>query len=206
MRRRGARLISAPKGRGRGSWNFKTFRSALTNISLLGLYAASFISAFAALGQAMVGGTVKDLFIKDGKVERLDFTERFRQQRSNTCGPAVLRVALHYLGLDVSEDELSRLAGTDAKGTTMYGLAKAAEKVGLNAIGEEWNFAKLAEINQPVIAHINDSHYVLVERVVDGHVWLFDPSAGRVSVKAEAFARLWKGKVLVLRTKPLERG
>lgn len=206
MRRRGTRIFTAQRRSGGAGVDFTSLRRHILRLVFLSVYAATFISAFAALGQAMVGGTVKDMLASDEKAERLDFTERFRQQKDYTCGPAVLRVALHYLGLDVSEDELSQLAGSDAKGTTMYGLARAAEKVGLNACGEEWNFARLAEINQPVIAHINDSHYVLVERVVDGHVWLFDPALGRVSVKAEVFALLWKGKVLVLRTRPLERG
>lgn len=189
----------------RGYNAFIAFRDHFRSIVFLILYALFFISAFAAAGQAMVGGSVQELFGKEERTERLDFSERFRQKKSNTCGPSVLRVALHYLGLDVAEEELSHLAGTGKDGTTMYGLAQAAQRMGLDATGEEWNFARIAEINQPVIAHINNSHYVLVERVVNGHVWLFDPNYGRVSVKTHEFARLWRGVVLVLRTRPLER-
>ena len=52
------------------------------------------------------------------------------------CGPASLATVLqNYFNITVSQDELATLAGTDESGTSMYGLAQAAQHEGFNAYG-----------------------------------------------------------------------
>jgi len=44
------------------------------------------------------------------------------------CGPATLATVLQNLDINVSQDVLTIVAGTDNDGTTMYGLAQAAQQ------------------------------------------------------------------------------
>ncbi|MDW8367135.1 MAG: cysteine peptidase family C39 domain-containing protein, partial [Abditibacteriales bacterium] len=51
------------------------------------------------------------------------------------CGPAALLALCQRLGVKATKEELARLAGTDATGTTMAGLAQAAQAKGLTTEG-----------------------------------------------------------------------
>jgi predicted double-glycine peptidase len=49
------------------------------------------------------------------------------QSTGYSCGPAALATVLQNIGISVTEGELKVLAGTDASGTSMYGLVRAAQ-------------------------------------------------------------------------------
>ncbi len=57
------------------------------------------------------------------------------QSTGYNCGPAALAAVLNNLGINSTEQELAKLAGTDESGTTMYGLMQAAQEKGLKATG-----------------------------------------------------------------------
>lgn len=92
------------------------------------------------------------------------------QSTSHGCGPAALCNALACLGIDKTEAELARLAGTTKKnGTDEKGLMKAIEALGL-----EWvemknssKFRKALMAGHPVIVIINSNeHWVtLIGRI-----------------------------------------
>ncbi len=76
------------------------------------------------------------------------------------CGPRALFLVCQKLGVSTSVERLRQLAGTTDKGTSMAGLAKAAEAVGLKAEGMQVSREALAEIELPAIAWVNQNHYV----------------------------------------------
>ncbi len=58
-----------------------------------------------------------------------------RQYDQIDCGPAALLSVLKFWGGDSSIVHIRELANTDAGGTNMLGLVKAAEKLGFQAHG-----------------------------------------------------------------------
>ncbi|MBI5379282.1 MAG: hypothetical protein HZA23_03910 [Nitrospirae bacterium] len=142
-------------------------------------------------------------FWRDPDVATVDVSETFKQATSYTCGPAALRMALYYLGIVLSEEEVARLAGTDPMGTTLYGLAQALKAGGLDAQGERWNLPRLMQIRNPVIAFVGRDHFVLIEGVRGEEIYMFDPVIGRIKVRKHVFNRYWNGHVLVMKTRPL---
>jgi predicted double-glycine peptidase len=95
-------------------------------------------------------------------------------------------------GVEASVEELMKLAGTDETGTTMAGLARAAEAKGMTATGYQVTFAGLRKIKLPVVAWVNrpiadlegkgggaaGNHYVVVTRGRGKYVWVMDPGGG----------------------------
>lgn len=124
------------------------------------------------------------------------------QQQVNTCGPAALAFVLRAFGMDTREQDVGRLVRLERRGTSMLDLVHAAEALGLHAWGERLNLAALEHQRTPVIAYL-PQHFVVVLRVSNGWVYLFDPATGPVKAPVGQFARLWTGYTLQIRFLPV---
>src|SRR5215470_4422488 len=93
-----------------------------------------------------------------------------RQADQSDCGPSVLAtIALHH-GVRISRERLRDVTGTDRVGTNLAGLLQGAEKLGLRARAVRGDWAGLATIPLPAIAHVRTpeglGHYVVIHRVL----------------------------------------
>lgn len=70
-----------------------------------------------------------------------------KQRTDYSCGPAALRGALSAFGVGAEEDDLAALAHTSASGgTSVHGIAEAAEHFGIHAeVFEQMSLDDLAE-------------------------------------------------------------
>ncbi|MCS6862729.1 MAG: cysteine peptidase family C39 domain-containing protein [Abditibacteriales bacterium] len=78
------------------------------------------------------------------------------------CGPAALLALCQRLGVKATKEELARLAGTDATGTTMAGLAQAAQAKGLTTEGLWVDAVALQRTRLPALAWASGYHWVAV--------------------------------------------
>lgn len=114
------------------------------------------------------------------------------------CGAHALAAALGELGSDVDVDALSRMAATDERGwTSMYDLKLAAEALGFKATGYEMNIAELLAAEEPMVAHIRDSHFVTIVRREGDTLGIVDNGRPR-EMSVAAFEEQWHGAVLVI--------
>ncbi|WP_443945388.1 peptidase domain-containing ABC transporter [Pedobacter sp. AW1-32] len=128
---------------------------------------------------------------------------KVKQRDITDCGAACLAsVAEHYkLALPVAR--IRQLAGTDKKGTTILGLAEAAEKLGFEAKGVKAPFESLFKIPKPAIAHVIVKeilqHYVVIYKVGKSVIEFMDPADGQMHQKShEEFKKEWSGTLLLL--------
>jgi ATP-binding cassette subfamily B protein len=125
-----------------------------------------------------------------------------RQADQSDCGPAALAtIALHY-GIRLSREKLRDISGTDRSGTTVFGLVKAAERLGFSPRPVKGPYDALAKLPMPVIAHTKNEqglgHYVVVHRVTAKQVVLADPAQGIVRKERAEFEKRWTGSLLIL--------
>ncbi len=120
------------------------------------------------------------------------------QSAPNTCGPAALLSICKFYGIDTTEKQIVSLAETNQTGTSLYGLAQAADFLGLKATGMELSLEELKVARKPLIAHLNGGHFVAVVSFHKENVTLVDPASGVKSVSLFSFRRFWKGYVLLL--------
>ncbi len=121
----------------------------------------------------------------------------FLQTTSWTCGPAALRFILSHYNIEITEDKLAKLSGTTMNvGTTLLGLKQSAESLGVKAKGQRWNWARLMQEKNPVLAYISDSHYVVILASDAKTVTFFDPGSGKATHSREDFSAIWDGIVL----------
>ena len=138
------------------------------------------------------------------------------QSASNTCGPAALLSICEFYGIKTTEQEIATLAGTTPTGTSLHGLAQAADSLGLKATGMELSLEELKGAKTPLIAHLNGGHFVVVVSVHKGQLTVIDPAKGVKSIAPVDFRRDasshlatrkgWQGYVLLLEPPSLSRG
>lgn len=119
------------------------------------------------------------------------------QEDAVSCGPAALSYILDTKGIPVTQESMRLLAGTGPSGTSMLGLAQAAESNGLHAYGLRGGYDLLLDIPLPAIAVFKD-HYVVLTRVSPEEVEVGDPLFGFYVYPKRAFLRNWQGQILVL--------
>ncbi len=131
--------------------------------------------------------------------------EKFLQANSNTCGPAVLAYLFSFYGHEVLETELVPTMALSKKGSTMLELKRTAIRNGFQAKGVRENYNALMNEPLPVIAYINDSHYVVVNKITASDVYLFDPLLGHVIVTRKIFESEWKGYLLLVNMNDIKK-
>ncbi|MCA9399777.1 MAG: hypothetical protein KC618_08505, partial [Candidatus Omnitrophica bacterium] len=71
------------------------------------------------------------------------------------------------MGITADLSQIKILAQTDVEGTTLYGLKKAAEYYGLQAMGMKLSYEELRAYLQRgyhAIAFVNNDHYVYIKK------------------------------------------
>lgn len=120
---------------------------------------------------------------------------RFQASRAE-CGVACLAMVLSYHGYPMSVRAAREECALGRDGVSAGTLARAARRLGMIAIGRAADPSALAAIRLPTIAHWEDNHFVVVERVSRHRVWVVDPRFGRLRLRwPDVRTRL--GKVLI---------
>ena len=108
------------------------------------------------------------------------------------CGAACIATISKQHGLKMPIAQIREIAGTDTKGTSAYGIVKAAENLGFMAKAVKGNpDALFGELPLPCIAHVvvNDSlmHYVVIHKITQKKITIADPGVGIVELTPEEF-------------------
>lgn len=127
----------------------------------------------------------------------------FKQETIWTCGPAVIRSALAYVGIKKSEKQLIKELNTNKKiGTRNRAIASLMEKYKLNYLVERNNFnpSKIKRLHKEGHVIILDYHYVqdntghfaIVEKITSKTITLMDPWKGPGQVHdLKKFKTIW---------------
>lgn len=134
---------------------------------------------------------------------RRDRKIEVRQRDQSDCGPACLASVMSFYGLRISVARIRQEAGTDQKGTSMWGLIKALEYYKFESKGLRGSMDHLSQLPLPFIAHTEQengmNHYVCVYGIQKKGLRVMDPADGRISRWGRVqFEKRWSGAVVVL--------
>ena len=120
------------------------------------------------------------------------------QQSSSDCGAACLSMVARYWGKRFPLNVLREKAQIGREGTSLKGLARAAEGLGFQARPVRASLGALVDQKRPWIAHWEGAHYVVVYKMSAQKVLIADPAMGRKFISREAFSQKWTGYGVLL--------
>ncbi len=124
-----------------------------------------------------------------------------RQRDAMDCGPASLAMIVSYYGREPDIDRLRDLCALGKTGVSLLGISKAAEEIGLKTIGGRVSLDTLVEeAPLPCIAHWDQNHFVVIDRVTrrrggDFTIHIADPGKGLRSLDRKTFCDHWVSTV-----------
>ena len=124
------------------------------------------------------------------------------QSQTTECGLAALSMMLACHGRHVPMRELRTASNLSRDGTNARTLLAVAAQYGLTGEGNRCDRIDSKRFAFPLIAHCGFNHFVIVEAVRSGRVFLNDPSSGRRDVTLEDFQEGFTGVVLTFERSP----
>ena len=82
---------------------------------------------------------------------------------------------------------------TSTDGTTLAGITRGAEELGLHARSVRASKSRLDELPLPAVVHWQGNHWVVLYSVDSGHVRVSDPARGLRRLPREEFLEHWSG-------------
>ncbi|MGA0558251.1 peptidase domain-containing ABC transporter [Larkinella sp. VNQ87] len=137
----------------------------------------------------------------------------YKQLDLRDCGPTCLRMAAKFHGRNHSIEKLREQAHLTREGTSLGGLAEAAEQIGFQSLALTVPYEMLTtEVPLPCIAYWRQRHYVVVYEATPTHVLVADPGHGLIRYTKADFMKGWipqkrlqddsEGVLLLLETTP----
>ncbi len=130
-----------------------------------------------------------------------------KQFDESDCGAACIAMLARHFGSHLSITKIREVAGTDREGTSLKGMLEAAKKLNLEAKavkGNEQIFSKKFPV--PLIAHLQyqngNNHFVVISKINEKRVWVYDPAGIKISYKKEDFLKIWSGYLILVSPTP----
>ena len=125
-----------------------------------------------------------------------------RERDPSECGVACLSSIAKYYGEDVSSDVIWELSESSTQtGTSLEGLIRAAQSVGLEAGGFKADLKNLRGLDAPCILHVTTKEgrqrYVVCYGTVDNHFLIGDPGSGVEEVHPGMLSKRWSSRILM---------
>lgn len=126
-----------------------------------------------------------------------------RQRDVTDCGPACIASVMAHYGIRQPVAMIRQVAGTDKRGTSMWGLIKVLKQFDFETKGLKGSIEHLNKLPLPFIAHIELKdglhHYVCVYRINRKGLKVMDPSDGRMGLwSQEEFNEKWSGALIAM--------
>lgn len=134
---------------------------------------------------------------EDGKFVRKDLKIRrfpvVMQIDEMDCGAASMAMICRHFGRAVSLVRIRELLFTTTDGTSLRGICRGAEGLGLAARSVKASMRNVNEMPLPAIIHWGGNHWVVLYHVDENEAYLADPASGLRRVSRGELEKNWSG-------------
>lgn len=111
------------------------------------------------------------------------------------CGLASLTMILQYYGKNYSLQKMRDLYLTSLEGVNLEDIINIAEKEGLNALPFNVDLEDVYEIKTPCIAHWDNNHFIVIEKIKKNKITIIDPANGKKEIDLKEFGKHFTGYI-----------
>ncbi|HEX5080616.1 MAG TPA: peptidase domain-containing ABC transporter [Blastocatellia bacterium] len=130
-------------------------------------------------------------FVKTGK--RIRRFQHIRQIDEMDCGAASLAMVCRYFGRKVSITRIRQVVNTATDGTSLRGLCRGAEALGLAARSVKASKSNVGQMPLPAIIHWENYHWVVLFDVNETSAWIADPATSVRKITRKELDEKWNG-------------
>ncbi len=114
------------------------------------------------------------------------------QMDAKDCGPACLKIIAKYYGKYYSLQYLRDLCGLTKVGVSLLDISYVAQSIGFRTICVKATIQDLRDkISFPCIVHWDNSHFIVIYKIVKDRVYVSDPAQGLLTYSTEEFYKKW---------------
>ena len=130
------------------------------------------------------------LFVKGKRIRRFPHV---RQVDDADCGAAALAMVCRHFGAPASLARVRQVVNTGIDGTSLKGLARGAELLGLAARALKVSRRNVDAMPLPAILHWRGNHWVVLYDVGESEVRIADPGTGLRRLPRNELDEKWSG-------------
>jgi NHLM bacteriocin system ABC transporter peptidase/ATP-binding protein len=131
-------------------------------------------------------------------------TPTILQMEAVECGAAALAMVFAHYGVWIPLEQLRVACGVSRDGSKASNVVKAARRFGFFSRGFRKEHTTLHELPMPCIIHWNFNHFVVLEGIDRGRVYINDPAIGRRQIDMTELDLAFTGIALAVEPNPEE--
>src|SRR5215510_14186151 len=124
------------------------------------------------------------------------------QMEAVECGAASLAMVLAHHGAWIPLEQLRIACGVSRDGSKASNIVRAARTFGMDAKGFRSEPGSLRNLPMPCIIHWNFNHFVVLEGIDGGDVYINDPAIGRRRIDMVELDLAFTGVALTMQPTP----
>lgn len=130
------------------------------------------------------------------KIFSLHRTPRMIQMENSECGAAALGMILGHFGKHIPLEELREICGVSRDGLSLEDIEIAASYYGLKSETNEADVEDLIKGPFPTLLWWQHNHFVVLERVSGGNIFINDPAVGHRTIFFSELAKNFSGLMM----------
>lgn len=119
--------------------------------------------------------------------------EEVIQDEISECGLACIAMVCNYYGDNIGLANLRRHYSVGHEGMSFNDIHRVFFNLGLSSCSYQLDVSQLNELNLPAIIQWRNNHFVILSKIKNSHVEIYDPAAGKKTYNIKSIKDFFSG-------------
>lgn len=122
-----------------------------------------------------------------------------KQSNLKDCASSCIYNIIRFYKGNINYNSITKRLNITSKGSSIYNIIKTLKYYGLDSDAYECSYDVLKSLKCPLIAYLkinNYYHYIIIKRIKNNKIYIFDPIRGDLSYSKELFLKEWTNIII----------